>query len=457
MPKRHGDRLAPVLAEVRWHQLCFTNMRQSVWRHRITRLAVTQLPSLERGSEPPFLAGQLPLFDVVRDLSRITLPLTFFKRPDLGRYPHLERAWNTAGNLAEMQGWSSRNLAEAKRGLAIALTCRPADEPVRQRELLVLPQRGFPVHHISAVLEEAGLLAEHIDPVEVHWQRRLHGVGEHLAADIDTWLRWLRHGDERSKPRSAGTVSEYSRRIAPVARTWATRYQHLREITRDEIAQTVAVLSPTERTQTLVALRSLFGYLHGRKRVFTNPTSRMRPGHAARTVLLPLTEQDYRDLNAACTSPMHDLVLALAGVHAASPHQIRHLLLDDIDVGNRRLLIGTVERHLDAYTLRTLDAWLRHRRERWPHAMNRHLLISKYTARTSGPISSYTLTHLFRPPLPGLDRVRRDRQLEEALSRGPDPLHLAIMFGISGTTAAFYADTARQLLEQADADAEHLG
>jgi hypothetical protein len=101
--------------------------------------------------------------------------------------------------------------------------------------------------------------------------------------------------------------------------------------------------------------------------------------------------------------------------------------------------------------LGTLDAWLRHRHERWPHAMNRHLLISKYTARTSGPISSYTLTHLFRPPLPALDRVRRDRQLEEALSHGPDPLHLTVVFGISGTTATFYADSARQLLEQATA------
>jgi hypothetical protein len=27
MPKRHGCDLAAVLAEVRWHQLCFTNMR----------------------------------------------------------------------------------------------------------------------------------------------------------------------------------------------------------------------------------------------------------------------------------------------------------------------------------------------------------------------------------------------------------------------------------------------
>lgn len=203
MPKRHGDRLAPVLADLRWHQLSFTQMRQSVWRHQITRPLVEQQPDLQRGGEPLFLTGQLPLFDVVRDLSRVTLPLTFYKRPDLDHYPHLQRAWTVAGNLAELHGWSSRNLTETRRGLAIALTCRPADEPVRQQELRVLPQRGFPLHHMSAVLDRAGLLTERIDTVEVHWQRRLRGVGEHLAADIDSWLRWLRHGDERSKPSPA--------------------------------------------------------------------------------------------------------------------------------------------------------------------------------------------------------------------------------------------------------------
>ncbi|WP_328463638.1 hypothetical protein OHA21_38480 [Actinoplanes sp. NBC_00393] len=451
MPKRHGDSLAPVLARLRWHQLYFTNMRQAVWRHRITRHAVLELPLLERGCEPLVMVGQLTLFDAERDLSRATLPVTFSKRPDLERYPHVAIAWDAADRLAELQGWSSRTLATARRGLAIALACRPADEPVHERELVVLARRDYPIHHMATVLADAGLLGQRVDKVEAHWQRRLHGVGEHIAADIDSWLRWLRHGDERTQPRSGGTVSEYARRVASVAHAWTGRYTHLREITREEITRTAGALTAAERTQTLIALRSLFGYLHRRKRVFTNPTSRTKPGSPRRTVLLPLTEQDYRDLNAACTTPMHHLVLALSAVHAASPHQIRHLLLDDIDVGNRRLVIGAVDRHLDPYTLSALETWLRHRRERWPATTNRHLLISNYTASTSGPISSYTLTHLFQPSLPGLDRIRRDRQLEEALSHGPDPLHLSIVFGIHPSTAAFYADSARQLLEQAAA------
>jgi hypothetical protein len=52
----------------------------------------------------------------------------------------------------------------------------------------------------------------------------------------------------------------------------------------------------------------------------------------------------------------------------------------------------------------------------------------------------------------GLERLRVDRQLDEALATGPDPLHLAEMFGIGDVTAIRYAHAARQLLDSA---AEH--
>ncbi|MFI9587001.1 hypothetical protein ACIHCQ_35460 [Streptomyces sp. NPDC052236] len=42
-----------------------------------------------------------------------------------------------------------------------------------------------------------------------------------------------------------------------------------------------------------------------------------------------------------------------------------------------------------------------------------------------------------------------DRQLEEALAHGPDPLHLAKVFGLSEKAAIRYANSARALLEQA--------
>lgn len=47
-----------------------------------------------------------------------------------------------------------------------------------------------------------------------------------------------------------------------------------------------------------------------------------------------------------------------------------------------------------------------------------------------------------------VERLRIDRQLEEALTIGFDPLHLATVFGIAEATAVRYAANARQLLGQ---------
>ncbi|MCX4571693.1 hypothetical protein OHB41_00360 [Streptomyces sp. NBC_01571] len=53
-----------------------------------------------------------------------------------------------------------------------------------------------------------------------------------------------------------------------------------------------------------------------------------------------------------------------------------------------------------------------------------------------------------------LERLRVDRHLEEAIIQGPDPLHLAEVFGLDEKTAMRYADSARALLEQA-AELQH--
>jgi hypothetical protein len=48
-----------------------------------------------------------------------------------------------------------------------------------------------------------------------------------------------------------------------------------------------------------------------------------------------------------------------------------------------------------------------------------------------------------------VERMRVDRQLEEAMTHGPDPLHLAVVFGLDDKTAIRYAANARHLLESA--------
>ncbi|GAB3436380.1 hypothetical protein GCM10027436_15270 [Actinophytocola sediminis] len=85
--------------------------------------------------------------------------------------------------------------------------------------------------------------------------------------------------------------------------------------------------------------------------------------------------------------------------------------------------------------------WLAYRAHRWPHTANPHLLLSKESALGHGPVS-----HAFALNLRGLpatdERLRIDRQLEEALTVGFDPPHLAAIFGTAETTAIRYATNA---------------
>ena len=67
----------------------------------------------------------------------------------------------------------------------------------------------------------------------------------------------------------------------------------------------------------------------------------------------------------------------------------------------------------------------------------------------TGPVSPVSLTTPLRGQAATLEQLRVDRQLEEALAHGPDPLHLAEVFGLDEKTAMRYADTARALLVQA--------
>jgi len=133
-------------------------------------------------------------------------------------------------------------------------------------------------------------------------------------------------------------------------------------------------------------------------------------------------------------------------VHAARSESIRTLQLEDVDLGNRRLTIATVTRPLDELTHRLLRDWLAARRSRWPHTANPHLIINKQTASTTRPVSVNALTAPFRRRAATLEALRVDRQLDEALTHGADPLHLATVFGLDETTAIRYSDAARKLL-----------
>ena len=257
----------------------------------------------------------------------------------------------------------------------------------------------------------------------------------------------LRHGGPRSQPRNINTVRRYVRAAHPVLVEWSTRYDHLREATTGDVNAVADALRGHLRRRTLGALRSLTRHCKKNGTIFADPAARVRIGHRDEPIILPLGANQIHDATQAATTPAARIALALAAVHAARPEAIRTLRLDDVDLGNRRLTIGSVTRPLDELTHRLLIDWLEYRRRRWPNTANPHLIINKQTASTIRAISDNALTAPFRRRAATLEALRVDRQLDEALTHGPDPLHLAVVFGLDETTAIRYCTAARQILQ----------
>lgn len=63
------------------------------------------------------------------------------------------------------------------------------------------------------------------------------------------------------------------------------------------------------------------------------------------------------------------------------------------------------------------------------------MLINNQTATKTSRASNHWISSSMRSQDATLERLRVDRQLEEALTHGPDPLHLAEVIGLDEKTA----------------------
>ncbi|MEN8655512.1 hypothetical protein ABCR94_36345 [Streptomyces sp. 21So2-11] len=389
---------------------------------------------------------QLPLFgQVPRDYGRLAPADADLANPWLAWAKYLVH------QLAEARGWGRGIRFAVNRGLALVLTGYVEDDVIRHTELFA-PLRALDLRfgHVVTVLEEMGIFEDDSEPSFEGWlAERLEGLAPGIRSEAERWTRVLHDGGPRSLPRREGTVWLYLNRVRPALLEWSNRYDHLREVTRDDVLTYVKTLHGHQRHDQLVALRSLFIWAKRNGLIFRNPTSRIKVGQYEYALLQPLVPAQVDRSVAAATTPATRLILALAAVHAARVAQIGMLILDDVDLGNRRLTIAGRVRPLDDLTLKLLLDWLEHRRSRWPNTANLHLLINNQTATKTNRASNHWISSSMRGQDATLERLRVDRQLEEALTHGPDPLHLAEVFGLDEKTAMRYADSARALLEQA--------
>src|SRR4029450_6921689 len=102
----------------------------------------------------------------------------------------------------------------------------------------------------------------------------------------EDWLRTLRDGGPRSRPRSLATVWGYLNEVRPVPGAWSARYGPLREGTRGDVWAVVEALHGSKRHHPLSVLRSLFRHCKKTGAVFRDPAARVRVGRQPYGLLL---------------------------------------------------------------------------------------------------------------------------------------------------------------------------
>ncbi|MDT5024678.1 MAG: hypothetical protein QOE61_1104 [Micromonosporaceae bacterium] len=403
---------------------------------------------------PPPMAGrpyfewvQLPLFDQTPRRYR-------YGRRDLRTDPLPDNPWLAwalyiAHTFAEARGFDSVVLGALNRTLVMLLADHVNGDRIRFSDFhRVLRARGNASEHTAHVLNVMGVLIDDRRPAFDVWlEDKLSALAPAIGHHTHQWARALHDGGPRIKPRRPMTVYTYVTAVQPILLNWSTRHEHLREITRDDVLAGVSGLQGSQRQRAVVALRSLFGWAKNNGIVFRNPTTQVKVGPVEYSIPQPLTATQIAPTIQAANGVHTRLAIALAAVHAARHTEIRNLQLDDVNPGNRRLSIAGRDRPLDDLTHRILLDWLDYRRRRWPNTANPHLLLSRESALRLGPVSLPWLSRILRGLPATLERLRVDRQLDEAITSGADPLQVAEVFGVCETTAVRYAAAARQLLE----------
>lgn len=444
--------LASYVAKVSHQQLFFADMprRRAAPRAFPRRWGAKGRP---HKPPPPVVARPRPGWaqptlaeDVVgRDLRYGRVDLRSGPPPD---NPWLAWALHLAYGMAQTRGFDPWMRRALNRALVMLLAEHADGQVLRASQIYpLLRARRASITHTTEILQAMGIFVDDRPSTFDAWlEGKLDGLAAGIGSQTSRWARVLRDGGPRTRARDEKTVRLWVSAARPALLAWSAGHNHLREITRNHVLAHVEALHGHQRQATLVALRSLFAWAKRAGVIFRDPARHIRVGRLDPPVWQPLLPEQIARTVQAATTPQARLFVALAAVHAARTSQIRALRLEDVDLGNRRLTIAGQTRPLDDLTYRALVAWLDYRRRRWPHTANSHLLISATSAVRLGPVSHPWANQILRGLPATLERLRIDRQLEEALTHGADPLHLAAVFDLDESTAIRYAATARQLL-----------
>ncbi|MFF0132053.1 hypothetical protein ACFYTG_41175 [Streptomyces mirabilis] len=310
------------------------------------------------------------------------------------------------------------------------------EEPVRGGALL--RELALPVRPTTEVLDHAGFLTDERTPAVTAWvERKTAHLPAQMRSEISEWADVMQNGSTiapRRHPRSDRTIRNHVYAALPALDSGATTLKSLREVTRDDVVAALPA-GGTDRSETLSGLRSIFQVLHGRRHVFTNPTTRMKVGMPeTRTPIsmdVPMLRRlvvDPDPTRAACGS--------LLIFHGLRPCQLRTLSVTDVIDG--RLTIAGRKILLAPHARATLNGYLAYRERMWPNSGNPRLFITQATAGRLTPVTGKWINKVLGASVQAL---REDRILDEAHASEGDARRLADLFGLTVNAAQRYTAT----------------
>src|SRR5260370_1356237 len=137
----------------------------------------------------------------------------------------------------EARGWKRGIRLGVRRALIIVLSGHAAGDTVCYSGIFpALRARDISAGRAAGVLQEMGVLADDRRPSFEGWlDRKPGGLADGIGREAGWWLRTMRDGGPRSRARSIETVRRHMNNVRAALLDWSRRYDHLREVTRDDI------------------------------------------------------------------------------------------------------------------------------------------------------------------------------------------------------------------------------
>jgi site-specific recombinase XerD len=275
-------------------------------------------------------------------------------------------------------------------------------------------------------------------------QRRVERCPPALLQALERYLTWLLAADDRARRRGEPLLADHTieRRVETIAKFGA----HL--LARDVRDWAAASRSDIDAfledrcnvSGRLASLRDFFRWARRERLVLSDPTRGLRhrpaPGFAGRTVPLARQAELVRRWSSGECHPHEALVGLLALLHAASPQELCHLELRDVDRERRTVRLGRrlAAVPLDPLSASALERCLEHRDTLGTE--NPHVIVTRSTrahcAAASSPYLSHVLDAVGVSP-----RVLRQTRLVD-LTHRIDPRLVADAIGITAEGALHY-------------------